>query len=87
MSASNGTVGSVSITPHALGQAIRAERMESGYSQRELGELLGIDRSGVSRLESGKKLPSLATLNRLSEVLLIPVEELILMARMFERVL
>jgi len=84
MGVQNGT-STTSIDPESLGQAIRAKRLEIGLSQRELAELLCIDRSGVSRLEAGNGLPSLQTLNRLADVLLVPVEELVSLARIFER--
>lgn len=44
-------------------------RAEQGISQRELGELLGMPQSQVSRLEAGEHDPSIDTLIRLSRAL------------------
>lgn len=35
---------------------LRTERLRSGLSQRELGELLGVSRSAVGKAESGRSL-------------------------------
>jgi putative transcriptional regulator len=42
-----------------LGNRVRALRQEQGWSQVEMAEMLGIDRSYLSEIETGKKDPSL----------------------------
>lgn len=52
-----------------LGQEIREARIRKGLSQTQLGRLVYVDRSSISRYESGLALPSEETLDRLSAVL------------------
>jgi ribosome-binding protein aMBF1 (putative translation factor) len=40
-----------------LGNRVRALRQEQGWSQVEMAEMLGIDRSYLSEIETGKKDP------------------------------
>ncbi len=44
-------------------------RGELGPSQKELAELIGTSHSAISRLESGQHRASIATLERVGEVL------------------
>lgn len=57
----------------AVGARIRALREASGLSQGALSLRTGIHRPIVSRLESGRWLPQLATLDRLAEALDVPI--------------
>jgi transcriptional regulator with XRE-family HTH domain len=41
-------------------QLLRDARGRKGVSQEQLADLAGVDRTVVSRLESGRRLPSLA---------------------------
>ncbi|MGH2397137.1 MAG: helix-turn-helix domain-containing protein, partial [bacterium] len=41
-----------------LGRRVRALRMKREWTQVEMAELLGIDRSYLSEIETGKKDPS-----------------------------
>lgn len=52
-----------------LGQEIREARIRKGLSQTQLGRLVYVDRSSISRYESGLAVPSKETLDRLSAVL------------------
>ncbi len=52
-----------------LGQEIREARIGKGLSQTQLGRLVYVDRSSISRYESGLAVPSKETLDRLSAVL------------------
>ena len=62
------------------GKAIRIVRSTKGYTQTELGKRVGKDASYISRLESGNRDPSLATLESISEALAVPYYLLILLA-------
>lgn len=63
----------------ARGRARRALRTEpararfirerAGLTQAEIAGLLGVDRSAVSRYESGRRIPSGAVLDRYAKVL------------------
>jgi transcriptional regulator with XRE-family HTH domain len=49
----------------AIGQVIQAARRASGLSQREVSSISGIAQSTVSEVESGRRVPSAATVERL----------------------
>lgn len=44
----------------ALGQAIRARRRESGVTQQQLADVIGVNRRVVGELENGKPTVQLA---------------------------
>jgi len=50
-----------------LGNRIRALRRERHLTQVELAEMLGIDRSYLSEIETGKKDPSLRILKAIAD--------------------
>ncbi len=50
-----------------LGNRVRALRRERQWTQVELAEMLGIDRSYVSEIETGKKDPSLRVLKTIAD--------------------
>jgi transcriptional regulator with XRE-family HTH domain len=61
--------------PH-VGQEIRRRREEKGWSQAKLGVLSGTGPSGISQIETGRRNPSAATLQRIAEALEVEVAEL-----------
>lgn len=62
---------------HLLADKIRARRQELGItSGSELGRRAGIDQSLVSRIESGKRLPSEDDLAKIARVLELPADDL-----------
>lgn len=58
-------------------ETIARLREERGVSQAELGELLGIDQSSVSKLESGERGLTAAELATIAEFFETSVEDLI----------
>jgi transcriptional regulator with XRE-family HTH domain len=50
-----------------LGQRVRALREKRGLTQVELCELVGIDRSFLSEIETGKKDPRMTMLKALAD--------------------
>lgn len=50
-----------------LGNRIRTLRRKGGWTQVELADLLGIDRSYLSEIETGKKDPSLRVLKTIAD--------------------
>lgn len=50
-----------------LGNRVRKLRQERGWTQVELAEMLGIDRSYLSEIETGKKDPSLRILKAIAD--------------------
>jgi transcriptional regulator with XRE-family HTH domain len=63
-----------------FGEQLRTLRKQRSLTQRELGSLVGIDNTYVSRIETGRvdHLPSVKTVRRLAEAL--HVDELTLLS-------
>ena len=53
--------------PYSALQRDRSLRLKRNLTQVELGELLGIDRSYLSEIETGKKDPSLTVLKTIAD--------------------
>jgi transcriptional regulator with XRE-family HTH domain len=60
-----------------VGEKLRQLRQEKNLTQPELAEALGIEQSYLSKLETGKSLPSGDVLNRILEVFGLGLEELV----------
>ncbi|HEV7269948.1 helix-turn-helix transcriptional regulator [Pseudoxanthomonas sp.] len=61
-----------------FGEALRLVRSFHDVNQAELADALGISRSYLSEIESGKKVPSLDLLQKYSAHFSIPLSSLIL---------
>lgn len=59
------------------GEAIRERSEELGLDQSDVGALLGLDPSWVSKLERGKAQPSLSTFLALAFILQIPISSMV----------
>ena len=59
-----------------VGKIIKQERTKRGWSQSELGRLLHIDKTSVSRWESGEREPGLDALSRIAAVMELNVDAL-----------
>lgn len=51
----------------ALGERVRARRLELGYGLREFAELAGIANSQLTRIETGQGMPDVSSLHRLAK--------------------
>lgn len=60
-----------------IGEKIKELRVGRGITQKQLADLTGIERSNISRLESGKHMVTLPTLERIADALKIQVIQLI----------
>jgi transcriptional regulator with XRE-family HTH domain len=60
-----------------FGERIRSLRDQSGLSQKALGDRIGIDQSGVSRLEDGLRTVTARELVAIGEVFGVPLAELV----------
>lgn len=61
----------------SLGKYLKTKRKEKKLSMNKLGELTGITAMYISQLESGKRVkPSIEVLEKLSESLEVPYEDL-----------
>ena len=59
----------------AVTSYLRELRVSKGISQNQLSQLSGISRTGLSHIESGNVLPSLANVIRISRALGVTVVE------------
>jgi transcriptional regulator with XRE-family HTH domain len=59
-----------------LGQQIRRLREEKGWTQAELAVYAGMGGSGLSHIETGRRNPSAATLQKIAEALDVGVGDL-----------
>ena len=62
-----------------IGEKIKSARLAKGYTQEELGEVLGVQKSAIAKYESGRVVNiKRSTLKKISDVLGIRPSELIL---------
>jgi transcriptional regulator with XRE-family HTH domain len=62
--------------PEAFGNVLRQHREACGYSQQQLAHASGLDRTFLSRMESGKRQPTISTIFKLAEALNTSVSDL-----------
>lgn len=62
---------------HTLGRRLRDLRARAGLTQPELGERASMAAAEVSRIENGRRTPTLETAERLAHALGVSLEELI----------
>jgi len=60
-----------------LGEALRAHRKTSGFSQEKLAEKADLSTVFISRIERGKESPSVDSLVKIARALGVPVRDLI----------
>lgn len=52
-----------------IGQLIAKKRKESGFTQKELGQVLGVTDKAISKWENGFSFPDITLIKRLTEIL------------------
>lgn len=57
------------VTPQQLGERIQEQRIRRGFSQSELADLVSLERSVISKLESGQRRVSALELSDIAEAL------------------
>ena len=66
------------MTEANIGEKIKAARLQKGYTQEELGNLIGVQKSAVAKYEKGRVVNiKRSVLAKLSKVLDIPPAELV----------
>jgi transcriptional regulator with XRE-family HTH domain len=60
-----------------LGNRVRSLRLKHGWTQVDLAEMLGIDRSYLSEIETGKKDPSLRVLKTIADGFQLSLSQLL----------
>ncbi|MEO0971033.1 MAG: helix-turn-helix transcriptional regulator [Cyanobacteria bacterium J06639_18] len=63
-----------------LNEALRLMRVFHDLSQKELTKKLGISKSYLSEIESGKKTPTLELINRYADVFDVPASSILFFA-------
>ena len=62
----------------SIGHKIKSARLAKGYTQEELGQMLGVQKSAIAKYESGRVVNiKRSTLKKISEILDIKTSELI----------
>lgn len=64
------------VNPKRIGEVVRRAREAAGLTQRELGDMLGLQRNHVSRFECAACVPGLLTIERFCTAVGIRVSEL-----------
>ena len=59
------------------GELIRQARAGKKYTQTELGDLIGVTNKAVSRWENGESFQDIGVLERLSEILEIKIQDIV----------
>lgn len=59
-----------------LGKRIKELRVSKGIKQCELADLLGMERSNLTRIESGKQRPSDEYLEKIAKILNVEIPEI-----------
>lgn len=57
------------VTGLSIGEQIRHFRMIKGFTQKQLGKEIGIDRAYISEIEIGRKEPSIRVLKKIIQIL------------------
>lgn len=57
------------VNAYFVGEAIRKARLAQKLTQEELGELIGVQRAQISKLEKGKSFITLPTMSRVFKAL------------------
>ena len=66
------------INAREIGQRIRALRMERGLTQQELAYELNVSLSAVSKIEQGKRVPSVDMFALLTDALQTTIDYMVL---------
>lgn len=60
-----------------FGEKLRTLRMRRGLTTRELGELLGVNQSHVTRMEQGQRMPNVAMVMKVAAIFGVTVDQLV----------
>lgn len=59
-----------------VGETIRTIRKEQGLTQKELGQLCGIDEANIRKYELGKANPKIETIEKIAKALNVPIAKI-----------
>lgn len=60
-----------------IGERIRQVRKEKNITQEKLAELAKVDPKSIVDIESGKRNPTVKTINKISQALKVPLSNLL----------
>lgn len=60
-----------------LAKRLKERRIEIGYTQKELGQMIGVTKASISGYENGDRIPSIDTLVDLANALQIEISYLL----------
>ena len=60
------------------GELIKSVRIKKGYTQVELGDLLGVTNKAISRWEKGDSFPDIGVIEELSRILDIKIQDIVI---------
>lgn len=60
------------------GELIKSARIKKGYTQVELGDLLGVTNKAISRWEKGDSFPDIGVIEELSRILDIRIQDIVI---------
>jgi transcriptional regulator with XRE-family HTH domain len=63
--------------PRTFGVQLKTLREQEGFSQDDLAQLTGMDRTFISLMERGLRQPSLTTLSKISVALEMPLSKIL----------
>ncbi len=63
-------------TKRLLGKRIKELRKEAGFTQEKLAELIGLETTSLSGIESGRHFPSLPTVEKIAKKLNVELKTL-----------
>jgi len=69
----------------SLCKALKALRLFNRYSQQQVADMLGVSKSFVSDLETGRKTATLKQVRKYAEVFDIPVSEILTLSEAYSR--
>jgi transcriptional regulator with XRE-family HTH domain len=72
----NKATGAAGQSPDLIGKRVRSIRRRAGVTLEQLADRTGLNKGYLSRIESGEKSPSIATLLKLSTELKVPTSQL-----------
>ena len=60
-----------------IGKSIKEKRLELGFSQQKLAQLIGVTHTAISYWENGVNVPNVPDVWKLADVMNISIDELI----------
>jgi transcriptional regulator with XRE-family HTH domain len=60
-----------------FGEKLRTLREQRAWSLKQLGDLLGVNKTYIWEMEKGKKIPNIAMLTKICDVFSVPCDQLI----------